>query len=128
MKIVTDKPLRIATLHGAIVLFYPGVVKEIADEIGLLAMQQGAKQVETSKPDLKLVVEEEVKVEEQVNGATNDERFDRLVAILEGLIDKGDPADFKLDGAPKAKAVSEAFGGSVIAEERQLAWDIALNL
>ena len=45
MKIVSDKPLRIATLFGACVLFEPGVAVEVSSEIGLLALQEGAAEV-----------------------------------------------------------------------------------
>ena len=42
MKIVSDKDIRIATDWGAVILFHAGVEKEVSDEIGLLAMAEGA--------------------------------------------------------------------------------------
>ena len=44
MKIISDKPLRVATLGGTVVLFEAGVMREIADEVGILAIQMGAKE------------------------------------------------------------------------------------
>ena len=43
MKIISDRELRIATTWGVAVIFHPGIEKEVSDEIGLLALQEGAK-------------------------------------------------------------------------------------
>ena len=48
MRIKSDKDLRIATLWGSVVLLEAGVPRELSDEIGLLALQQGAKEVSKS--------------------------------------------------------------------------------
>ena len=57
MKIVSSEDLRITTLGGTAVLFEPGVPREISEEIGLLAIQQGAKELKCSS-----VVEDEIDV------------------------------------------------------------------
>ena len=44
MKIVSSEALRVCTNGGTVVLFEPGVPRTIADEIGLLAIQMGAKE------------------------------------------------------------------------------------
>ena len=41
MKVVSDKEIRVATLSGAVVLFFPGEDREVSDEIGLIALQLG---------------------------------------------------------------------------------------
>ena len=48
MKIVSDTELRISTLSGAVVLLHPGQEREVADEIGLIAVQMGAKALDSS--------------------------------------------------------------------------------
>ena len=44
MKIVCSEDLRVTTMGGTAVLFEAGVPREIAEEIGLLAIQMGAKE------------------------------------------------------------------------------------
>ena len=39
----------------------------------------------------------------------------------------GNPEDFKADGSPKAAVVNRAVGRTVRSEEREEAWEIALN-
>ena len=45
MKIISDKNLRIATTWGSVVVLEAGKERELSEEIGLLALQQGAKEV-----------------------------------------------------------------------------------
>ena len=52
---------------------------------------------------------------------------DPLVVALEGLIEEGDPENFKKDGTPKAAVVNKLAGRAVTTEERESAWQIALN-
>lgn len=120
MKIVSDKPIRVATVHGAIVLFEPGEPKEIADEIGLIALQMGAKQI----TDGTAVEEAEPEVEEVEEDDDSDEG---LVEALKKLIEEADPNSFKVDGTPKAAAVNKMLGRTVRTDEREAAWEIALN-
>ena len=52
---------------------------------------------------------------------------DPLVVALEGLIEEGDPENFKKDGTPKAAVVNKLAGRAVTTEEREAAWQTALN-
>ena len=63
MKIVSDTELRIATLSGAVVLLHPGQEREVADEIGLIAVQMGAKALDSSTIPETQPVEDEVEIE-----------------------------------------------------------------
>lgn len=118
MKIVSDKSLRVTTLGGTAVLFEAGVPREIAEEIGLLAIQMGAKEYGTS------TVEETVKevAEEVAEDASAD-----VVEALQYLIEEANPNSFKNDGTPKAAVLNEMIGRTIRAEERESAWEIALN-
>ena len=55
------------------------------------------------------------------------EEEDPLVVALEGLIEEGDPENFKTDGHPKAAVVNKLAGRAVSTEERESAWQSALN-
>ena len=125
MKIVSSEPLRVTTLGGSAVLFEPGVPREIAEEIGLLAIQMGAKEyndnsveeetAEVAEFDEVLVVQEPVQLDQE------------LVTCLEKMMDEGDPKDFKTDGYPKAAAVNKALGRTVDTDAREAAWQSILN-
>lgn len=111
MKVVSDKAIRVATTNGAVVLFEPGQVIEISETIGLLALQQGAKQVEGEAPvEVPTLSEEET-----------------LVQKLVDLMNEGDPSNFKKDNTPKATVVNELAGRTLSSEEREAAWEAALR-
>lgn len=55
------------------------------------------------------------------------EEEDPLVVALEGLIEEGDPENFKKDGTPKSAVVNKLAGRAVTTEERETAWQTALN-
>ena len=125
MKIVSSEPLRVTTLGGTAVLFEAGVPREIAEEIGLLAIQMGAKEyndkyVEEESAEI-AEFEEEVVVPEQVQPDED------LVTCLEKMMDEGDPKNFKTDGYPKAAAVNKALGRTVDTDAREAAWESILN-
>lgn len=115
MKVVSEQELRIATLSGAVVLLQPGVEREIADEIGFIALQMGAKQVEGP-----VVEVSDADYETPVD-------MDEVVAVMEDLITEGDPQNFKADGTPKAAVVNKLAGRTVQTSERLAAWETALN-
>lgn len=115
MKVVSEQDLRIALTSGAVVLFQAGVEREVAEEIGLMAMQMGAKQVEGR---VEVVTDEDY--EEPVD-------TDEVVAVMQELIKDGDPKNFKADGTPKAAVVNKATGRTVPTDERLAAWETALN-
>jgi len=125
MKIVSDKPLRVATLGGTAVLFEAGVPREISDEIGLIAIQMGAKELNTEY--VKTPEAEVADFEEEVVITTALEVTPDLVTVLEKMMDEGDPINFKTDGYPKASAVNKAIGRTIATDEREAAWESVLN-
>ena len=126
MKVISDKQIRVATLSGAVVLFQAGVEREVADEIGLLALQMGAKEARSAKDQVAAVADEpEVVVEAAPEEPA--ELDPELVGLMESLMDEGDPENFKADGTPKAAAVNKAAGRTVSTPEREAAWQEALN-
>ena len=129
MKIISDTEIRVATDWGAIVMFYAGVEKEVSEEIGILALQLGAKEA-TGKAEAPAAAPvdavEETAVEEKVE-VSLESLLDRVVKICSDLIDEGNPDDFNLDGSPKAKIINDKAGEKVPAEIREQAWTLALN-
>lgn len=130
MKLVSNKDLRVATTHGAVVLFKANEPREVSDTIAAVAMQMGAKQItDTSKP---ILDEPSIPVEEllglDLDLSDEQESIDEnLVDALKQLIELGNPEDFKADGTPKAAVVNKAVGRTVRSDEREKAWEIALN-
>jgi hypothetical protein len=125
MKIVSSEDLRVTTLGGTAVLFQAGVPREIAEEVGLLAIQMGAKAY-----DEKYVEEETAEIADfdEVNDVPNSVQVDdELVTTLEKMMDEGDPKNFKTDGYPKAAAVNKALGRTVDTDAREAAWESILN-
>lgn len=116
MKVVSENALRVTTLDGAAVLFEPGVAREVSETIGLLALQQGAKQADGD------AVEPAVQEEE-----TNDVSFNELVDKLVALMEEGDATKFKKDNTPKAAVVNELAGKTLSTEQREAAWEAALR-
>lgn len=135
MRIVSGKDLRIATLSGAVVLLKAGEPRTVSHTIGAIALQMGARQVE----DIEGVVEKaplEIQITETITDVdtlvvepeeTTDVVDLELIAALERLIEMGNPQDFKSDGSPKAAVVNRAVGRTVRSDEREQAWEIALN-
>tara|TARA_R110000803_G_scaffold45890_1_gene96427 strand:- start:28 stop:423 length:396 start_codon:yes stop_codon:yes gene_type:complete len=130
MKIVSSESLRVTTLGGTAVLFEAGIPRDIADEIGLLAIQMGAKEY-----NIKNVKEVEAEVAEfqEVVDTAIDEVFEvktmdtNLVTTLEKMMDEGDPKNFKADGYPKAAVVNKAMGETIDSDAREAAWESILN-
>jgi hypothetical protein len=123
MKIVSSEALRVATLSGAVILFEAGVPREVAEEIGLIAIQMGAKELKGSHVE-KVEVEEPV-IEEVVEISIQPDAD--LVTVLEKMMDEGDPKNFKADGYPKAAAVNKAMGKTIDTDSREAAWESILN-
>ena len=118
MKVISDKDLRVTTLGGTAVLLQAGVPRELGDEIGLIAIQMGAKNADEPVATHEVVIDEPL--------ITKDEE-EALVGVMNGLIDLADPDNFKSDGTPKAAVVNKAAGRIVPPEEREQAWEQALN-
>lgn len=125
MKLISDREIRVATLSGAVVLFTPGVEREVSDEIGLLAMQQGAKQLsaKAEPAPAPVIIQNNPDVEAYEPVAT----IDDVVAGVEKLVELSNPDDFKADGTPKASAVNRVVGRNVSSEDREAAWTAFLN-
>jgi len=124
MKIVSSEALRVTTLGGTAVLFEAGVPREIADEIGLLAIQMGAKEYNDKYVEIE---EAEIAEFEEVVEVEAPSLDADLVTALEKLMDEGDPKNFKQDGYPKAAVVNKIAGRTVGTDEREAAWDSILN-
>lgn len=125
MKIVSSEDLRVTTLGGTAVLFQAGVPREIAEEVGLLAIQMGAKEYND-----KYVEEEAAEVaefEEVIDVEEPAQPDGELVEALQKLIEEADPNSFKNDGTPKAAVVNKMLGRTVRSEDREAAWEVALN-
>lgn len=125
MKIVSSEDLRVTTLGGTAVLFQAGVPREIAEEIGLLAIQMGAKEYND-----KYIEEEAAEVaefEEVIVAEESAQPDEELVEALQKLIEEADPNSFKNDGTPKAAVVNKMLGRTVRSEDREAAWEVALN-
>jgi hypothetical protein len=132
MRLVSNKDLRVATTHGAVVVFKANEPREVSDTIAAVAMQMGAKQIaDTPKPILdepSIPVEELLDLNLDLNLDPEEEVMDvALVDALKQLIELGNPDDFKADGTPKAAVVNKAVGRTVRSDEREKAWEIALN-
>lgn len=121
MKVVCDEDLRVATLSGAVVLFKAGEPREVSDTIGSIALTMGAKQVTEAKPAPEPAQEIELTFGSEVDTSED------LLEVMEKLVDKGDPEDFKSDGTPKAAAVNRIAGRTVRTEEREKGWEAFLN-
>jgi len=123
MKIVSQNELRVTTLAGAAIMFQAGEPITVSDEIGLLAIQSGAKEYnEKYIEEKEAVVAEFEEVIEEVKPIDS-----KLVTALEKMMDEGDPANFKADGYPKAAAVNKVMGETVGTDEREAAWLEILN-
>lgn len=135
MKVIADREIRVATLSGACVLFLPGVEREVSDEIGLLALQMGARQADVLKlPDpivakpssMKVTAEPAAKAVE-VEAFEEFKTLDDVIDGIEKLVQFADPEDFKADGTPKASAVNRVVGRTVSTEDREAAWEAFLH-
>tara|TARA_A100000164_G_C21210414_1_gene453570 strand:+ start:52 stop:429 length:378 start_codon:yes stop_codon:yes gene_type:complete len=124
MKIISEQDLNVATLHGAVIGIQAGETYELAEEIGLLAVQMGAKILTEESTTIENKLDETV----TLNGDTTfDHSQDDLIVILEKLMVDGEPKDFKADGTPKAAVVNKLAGRKVSNDERNSAWEEILN-
>lgn len=131
MKVVsTEKDMRVASLKGHVIILKADEPTEVREELGLIALEQGAKII-SDEP--KEVIEEVTEVADEEpeivieSAESEDDGFEELVAVMKELIDKGDPDDFKADGTPKAAVVNKLSGSTITTEQREAAWEEALN-
>ena len=133
MKIISDRELRIATTWGVAVIFHPGIEKEVSDEIGLLALQEGAKEAggstpPPSEPDSNISEEIELEESADLNIEPNpDPLLEKAIQACISFIEQGDPENFTVEGKPKAAKLKAAVGESIPTEMREQAWKQALE-
>ena len=102
----------------------------LREDLGLIALEQGAKLV-SDEP--KEVIEEVTEVADEEpeivieSAEPENDGFEELVAVMKGLIETGDPDNFKTDGTPKAAVVNKLSGSTITTEQREAAWEEALN-
>ena len=132
MKIVSSKSLRVTTMGGTAVLFEAGVPREMSEEIGLLAIQMGAKEyttkfVEEAAAEEAVFEEVDKVIDELFVAPTEIKHNTVLVTALERMMDEGDPKNFKAAGYPKAAAVNKVMGETIDTDARETAWESILN-
>jgi len=127
MKIVSDSDMYVSTTWGASIRLYAGEPKKLGDDISLIALQQGAREVKeevsVSKSPTILVSEEE-EVEDAIVIDINDnrDREDKLKAALQQILDENSPSDFTTDGMPKQSVIKGVFGEQISSDERDEIW------
>ena len=139
MKIISEKPLTISTLWGTSIRLEAGKEREVGDEIGILALQQGAKEVvgtnqKTESPEM--VRARNAKghyipddpTTPDINEAWVEKKVDDdLLQVMKNIIADGDPRNFKKDGSPKAAVINRALGRTVGTDARVESYEAALN-
>ena len=123
MKVVFDKYTVLTTTWGSNPSFKANEPKEVGPEIAAAALLAGGKEVRDAQKavEAKVVIKETKAVPEPIGPDQ------QLIEALEGLISLGDPDNFKADGTPKASVVNKAVGRTVRTDERDAAWELALN-
>jgi|TARA_R100000664_G_scaffold10069_2_gene16679 hypothetical protein len=132
MRIVSDTEVRIAMLSGAVILLQPGQEREVSDEIGLVAVQMGARALSgMPSPEEDQPVEDEVEIELEEEPVEEEPKAptlrEGLVEAFIEIINEGNPDDFKADGGVKAAVINKKMGDTIPPEEREAAWQEALN-
>jgi|TARA_R110000823_G_scaffold238382_2_gene363716 hypothetical protein len=125
MKVIAHEDMYISSTWGASIRLYADQEKEVGDDMGLLALQAGARRVEDSPlRNPSLIAREEEKVEEAeiVVEVEDNSRSEKLEAAIQQIIDNGDPKDFTTDGMPKQSVIKKVFGEQVTSEERDETW------
>ena len=127
MKIVSNEDMYVSTTWGAAIRLYAGEPKEVGDDIGYVALQQGATEVKEGGEEPKnpsLIASEEEVIEEAIVVEVNDnrDREDKLKAALEQILDEGSPSDFTSDGLPKQSVIKGVFGEQISSDERDEVW------
>jgi hypothetical protein len=128
MKVIADQDMYISTTWGASIRLYAGEVKELGDDIGLLALQEGAKRVDEPILNNPSLIAEQMEVEEVITVIVEGEREEKLMEAMKQILENGSPEDFTSDGLPKQSAIKAIFGEQVGADEREETWaEIIVN-
>ena len=126
MKIIASEDMYISTTWGASIRLYAGEPKEVGDDIGIVAIQQGAKEVKNDDtPSLVVeaeIIEEAEVIEEVEEVVFEGDREGKLEAAMKQIMDNGDPKDFTAEGLPKQSIIKSAFGEQITSEERDEVW------
>ena len=138
MKIVANEDMYVSTTWGASIRLYAGEPKEVGDDIGYVAIQQGAREIkdnETSKEafaekvgvitDAEVIEMQDVEVIEDVEEVIlkeEDGRGEVLKAAMQQILDEGDPDSFTSDGLPKQSVIKAVFGEQITSDERDEVW------
>ena len=134
MKIVANEDMYVSTTWGASIRLYAGEPKEVGDDIGYAAIQQGAREIRDNEPLEKpdLIIEAEVveiqdaeiieEVEEVVLEEEEDGRGEVLKAAMQQILDEGDPTNFTSEGLPKQSVIKAVFGEQITSDERDEVW------
>ena len=133
MKIVANEDMYVSTTWGAAIRLYAGEPKEVGDDIGYVAIQQGAREIKDNepleKPDLIIEAEvvelQDVEVIEDVEEVILEEEDGRgevLKAAMQQILDEGDPDSFTSDGLPKQSVIKAVFGEQITSDERDEVW------
>lgn len=125
MIVVHPTGVRIATLSGTSFVLEPGVERELPDHLGVLALGKGARRVGESQPveqEPAVAVIPTVEVGHEPAPAEVETDHQKLVKIMKGLIDQGQPDSFRADGLPKTALLNRLAGRALMEEEREAAW------
>ena len=133
MKIVANEDMYVSTTWGASIRLYAGEPKEVGDDIGYAAIQQGAREIKDNepleKPDLIIEAEvvelQDVEVIEDVEEVILEEEDGRgevLKAAMQQILDEGDPDSFTSDGLPTQSVIKAVFGEQITSDERDEVW------
>ena len=84
MKVIADQDMYISTTWGASIRLYAGEEKEVGDDIGLLALQEGAKRVDEPILNNPSLIAEQEEVEEAV---IVEDRAEKLTETMKQILD-----------------------------------------
>ena len=115
---------------GAAIRLYAGEPKEVGDDIGYVALQQGAEEVkgeslDSSSPTIlasEMGVIDEEEIQDAIVIEVDEDKGGKLESAMKQILENGDPKDFTTDGLPKQSAIKAIFGEQVNSDEREEAW------
>ena len=122
MKVISKTNLYVGTTSGACIRLTANEPREVNDIVGKAALEAGAELY--NENNVAHQEPEEAVFEEVIEEPSVDTE---LVEALQKLIEEADPNSFKNDGSPKAAVVNKMLGRTVRADDRDAAWEIALN-
>ena len=120
----------VSTTWGAAIRLYAGEPKEVGDDIGYVALQQGAEEVkgeslDSSSPTIlasEMGVIDEEEIQDAIVIEVDEDKGGKLESAMKQILENGDPKDFTTDGLPKQSAIKAVFGEQVNSDEREEAW------